>query len=339
MNDRVYRRLQEKVNEYGPGFPASSSGVELKILKLLFSEQDAEFYMKMDKHPESVNNISKRIGKDIDKTKKQLEGMLKKGSIFCRTVGDVRVYFPAPYLIGLYENLAERMDESIANLLEQYHKEVFFDQWADHVEKTQGLRFLPVQEALNSVTTVFPHDDAIAILKTKNKIAVIDCPCRKQLKLTGISTNPIEVCFSFDWLADYYVNDLKQGRALTIEEAMEIQKQCEQLGLINATSIEKDSIILCHCDKHCIHMRSLGSRNPADHFKSNYYSEVHSEDCIGCGMCLERCPIDAITIGQDQVAVIDLDRCIGCGLCVTGCTNEALSLKQKPDEKLLKKLV
>ena len=35
--------------------------------------------------------------------------------------------------------------------------------------------------------------------------------------------------------------------------------------------------------------------------------------------------------GDEDVAVVDLDRCIGCGLCVTTCTTEAMSLQPKPD--------
>ncbi len=37
MNNNIYRKLQEKINGYGPGFPATDSGVELKILKRNYS--------------------------------------------------------------------------------------------------------------------------------------------------------------------------------------------------------------------------------------------------------------------------------------------------------------
>jgi len=338
MNDSIYRSLQEKINEYGPGFPASKSGVELKILKILFTEQDAEFYMKMVPNPETVEMISQRMGEDLAKTNEQLESMLQKGTVLCMEVKGRTVYSPAPYMIGLYENLADKMDETIAQLLEQYHKETYFE----HLGATFPPigRFIPVQVALKTFSQVLPHDDAIEILKSKNKIAVIDCPCRKQVKLTGTPTaNPIEVCFSFDRFADYYVNKRKQGRFLSLDEAIKIQRECEQSGLVSQTTVMKDWEIMCHCDKHCIMLRSLGNRKPADFFKSNYYSEINIEDCIGCGACTERCPIEAITNGQDQVPVINLDRCIGCGLCVAVCPNGSISLKQKPEEVLIKELL
>lgn len=40
-----------------------------------------------------------------------------------------------------------------------------------------------------------------------------------------------------------------------------------------------------------------------------------------------------ISINDDDVAEINLDRCIGCGLCVTKCPNEALLLEVKPEDQ------
>jgi Fe-S-cluster-containing hydrogenase component 2 len=43
--------------------------------------------------------------------------------------------------------------------------------------------------------------------------------------------------------------------------------------------------------------------------------------------------MEAITMGSDDVAVVDLDRCIGCGLCVTTCETEAMRLQLKPEKE------
>ncbi len=64
---------------------------------------------------------------------------------------------------------------------------------------------------------------------------------------------------------------------------------------------------------------------------SNYFAVVDPERCVACETCLDRCQMDAITIGEDDIAHVNLDRCIGCGLCVTTCTTEALSLQPKPE--------
>ena len=50
---------------------------------------------------------------------------------------------------------------------------------------------------------------------------------------------------------------------------------------------------------------------------------VKREDCIGCGMCVEECPVGAISLEKD-VAVIDMANCIRCGVCHDVCPEGAV---------------
>jgi ferredoxin len=50
---------------------------------------------------------------------------------------------------------------------------------------------------------------------------------------------------------------------------------------------------------------------------------VKEEDCIGCGTCVEECPVDAISM-ENEKAHIDMALCIRCGTCHDVCPEEAV---------------
>jgi len=45
---------------------------------------------------------------------------------------------------------------------------------------------------------------------------------------------------------------------------------------------------------------------------------ITAEDCTGCGICVEECMVDAITM-ENEKAEINIDECIRCGKCLDAC--------------------
>jgi ferredoxin len=70
---------------------------------------------------------------------------------------------------------------------------------------------------------------------------------------------------------------------------------------------------------------------PAERVNVNYFTEANADLCKGCGKCVKRCPMDAISL-EDDKARIDAGRCIGCGLCVSACASRAVTLARKGEE-------
>jgi ferredoxin len=53
---------------------------------------------------------------------------------------------------------------------------------------------------------------------------------------------------------------------------------------------------------------------------------VNEEKCLGCGKCVERCPIGAISLNEDGLAIVDKEKCEGCLKCAKACPNEAITV-------------
>jgi len=63
----------------------------------------------------------------------------------------------------------------------------------------------------------------------------------------------------------------------------------------------------------------------------NVAVEISEKKCIGCGLCVQTCPFDALTL-VDGVVQVDPDKCTNCGACVEVCPTEALALDEPVKE-------
>ncbi|MHA1233050.1 MAG: ATP-binding protein, partial [Candidatus Helarchaeota archaeon] len=142
---------------------------------------------------------------------------------------------------------------------------------------------------------------------------------------------PMEVCFTFGKSARHVIEQ-GFGRRVTKEEAIKIMKQAEEAGLVhkafhNASDIYRDENSICNCCKCCCDTFNLWRMGAIPIINStNYLSQVNQEICIGCGTCVERCPMDAISLNDDDKAQVNSDRCIGCGVCAHFCPEHAITL-------------
>ena len=92
MSEDVYTRLREFMDTLPGGYPTTPSGVEIKILKRLFTPEQAELTMKLGREPEEVQSIAARTGTDETELAKKLEELALKGCIFRVRDGEKRLY-------------------------------------------------------------------------------------------------------------------------------------------------------------------------------------------------------------------------------------------------------
>ena len=73
------------------------------------------------------------------------------------------------------------------------------------------------------------------------------------------------------------------------------------------------------------------ARNMARAMATYFLRETDKDACIGCGQCVEICPVDALNL-EDDIAVVDQEWCIGCGVCATFCPADALKIVARSDK-------
>lgn len=332
MAEQVYYDLREQLDQYSVGFPSTESGVEIKLLQKLFTEEEALMFLNLSMMLEAPQSVADRIKEDPEKVTKILECMFDKGLIFRLRKGDAVQYGAVPFVVGSYEFQLKGMDREFADLMEQYFKEAFGKQG---IGENPPLRTIPVGRAIQQSWSVAPYEDVRGIVSSQKRISVANCICRVQQGLSESGCDkPLEVCLIFGSHGDYYV-DKGMARWIDQEEALRIVDRCDEAGLVPQPFNAQNPGGLCNCCGDCCGiLRSIKLHpKPAEKVITNYYAEVDAETCSGCEICLERCQMDAISMNSEQAAIIDRDRCIGCGLCVTTCSTGAMSLMTKPSEE------
>ena len=128
MEQHIYEKLREQLDQYGVGFPDTASGVEKKILQKLFTREEAEMFLFLSMIPETPESIAKRMDRDVGTVTVMLEQMLEKGLLFCRRKDGTAKFGAQAFAPGIFEQQNETMDIELAELFEDYFKEAFHDQ-------------------------------------------------------------------------------------------------------------------------------------------------------------------------------------------------------------------
>jgi len=333
MKKSLFHLLQEQLDQYSLGFPATDSGIEIDILKEMFTAKEAAMFTVLTAELETPESVSARLDRPVDEVAAQLEDMAQKGLLFRRRQGESPEYSAIPFIHGLVEFQIEQLDKKAVKLVGLYIKEKFKDVISKNTQSF--MRTIPVRHSVEVAHHVAAYDDACEILRKEKLIVVTDCACRRQKALFGKDCGkPMEVCFMFGPMGQYYI-DNGLGRRIDLDEALGILAKAHELGLVTQPASAQKPFTMCNCCGCCCGFLHAVNKHfkPAELVFSNYTAVVDQETCSGCETCVERCEMGAVKMNGDGLSEIDPDRCIGCGLCVTTCPEEAIRLVPKPEAK------
>ncbi len=330
MSDEVYLNLRKFLDQFPLGFPETPSGVEIEILKRLFTKEEARTAIYLTPTPETATRIARRNKLNEKELEEKLESMSKKGLIFRIRREGKTLYNSAPFMIGLYEYSVNKIDKKLAKLFKEYYDSAYLDELG--ASNIPGFKIIPIEETIETNTVLYPYQMLKESIRNSRVISVAECICRKETRLNEEGCNhPIETCLSFGIAAEYYIEN-GIGRKITAEEAIKIIEEADESGLVHASANSKHLSNICNCCPCCC--ASMKGMTKFGHDKQKYMnaifeSIIDSVACIGCGSCLDRCPVKAITL--DDHAVVNRDLCLGCGLCASVCSEEAIILEPRED--------
>ncbi len=331
MNDAqdVYEGLAAHLDRLPAGFPRTPSGVEIRILKRLFTPEEAELAQLLIFKPESVQQIAERAGRDPQILARELEKMSYKGLIFRLGRSPKVRYMASQFMVGIWEYHVNDLTPDLIKDVDAYFPYLLTGAYQPGLEQ---VRIIPVPGALSPDQRPTGYEDARSILDEQEKILVAPCICRRERQLVGEGCNRLpESCLVFGAGADYYEEN-GLGRVIDRQEADKILAAAEEAGLVFSPSNAQNATNICLCCGCCCQILKNLKRmaKPAECVATNYFAFLEEDVCIGCEICMDRCQMDAIGMAEGH-AVIDRDRCIGCGLCVTTCTSQAIRLERKEE--------
>ena len=327
----VYKKLALHLDNTPSGYPETESGVELRILKQLFTKEEANLALSLVLMLEPVEAIAKRVGKDAKKIEPMLIEMGVKGLILHVNQKGVNTFMLLHFVVGIWEYQVNRLTKELIKDFNEYVPYLMKDQYK---HKTQQLRVVPVGKAVNTELNIMDYEEVENIIKSQSKILVAPCICRKEHEIMDKGCGKLmEACLIFGSGA-YIYESRGIGRTISHEEALDIVQKAVKQGLVPQPSNAKKPINICLCCSCCCQiLKNIKElEEPAKVVSSNFQAVVDHDECTGCQACEEICPMDAIEMDEeDVVAMVNLGRCIGCGLCVTVCEFDAISLADKKE--------
>jgi electron transport complex protein RnfB len=331
-----YEKLAAILDKIPNGFPPVEDGTHIKILKWIFTPEEAELASQLKLSGESMDELAARLGLDEDYLEQLLPRMIEKGQInawMSKSAGK-RKYALLPFAVGIFEEQLNRMDEEFAQLLEQYFELTF-----KKVTASEPVIFkvIPVNKSLNSELEIHPYEQAEQLLENAASWGVRECICKKQKGLIGEPCKyPTTVCLVFaNNREDAFAQD-ELTKSITKQEALKLLKEAEDAGLVHCSfNTQTSHNYICNCCTCCCGViRGVNKLdNPREFVKTDFVISVNPDLCAGCGTCVDRCQLGALDVPED-ICVADTTRCIGCGVCAIVCPESALEVVRKePAEK------
>jgi electron transport complex protein RnfB len=344
----IYERLAQAMDALPCGFPRTESGVEIELLKMAFTPDEALVACNMTRTPETPAEIAKRVGLPVDEVTILLKAMIPRRMVRIAASKEMVAskaelerddlkYRLGHFMVGWYEGNERTLGKKYDELFERYMVEGGGDRVLSPRPGQQGV--VPYRGSLKPEWLARePHLDIDALWERHERFLVVNCMCMELKERVHGShcDSPVKRC---GFVGMPPTTPLSEN-VLTREEAKQLFIEIESYGTMVHTAfygftMSADApqfVGTCNCCNCCcgiINSQMLaGLKESAQ--RSNYRTVKDDEKCNACGECVRRCQFFAHTFEETadgKKAEYHREKCVGCGSCTMGCPSGTLQLE------------
>jgi ferredoxin len=343
-----YSELVERLNRFPQGAPPSET--LYKILKILFSEREAELVALLPIRPFTAEKASRVWKMSLVEAQKVLDELASRAILVDVESDGKTTYTLPPPMAGFFEfsmmRLRGDIDQKVlGELFYQYLnvEEEFIRQLFIRGETQLGRVFVnePVLTNENALH-VLDYERASQVIRTASQRGIGVCYCRHKMMHMGRNCEAaMDICMTFNGTAQALTRH-GYARAVEVSEGLDYLQLAYEQNLVQFGENVRQSVnFICNCCGCCceamIASRKFGMLNPVH--TSNFLPVVDEIECNGCGKCVNACPVEAMTLVSTndphhpkmKKTRVNEEICLGCGVCVRTCAHAGLRLRSRPE--------